>query len=219
MSDKIKLAVVDGFHPYQVQQFHDLFRSMNDVEYNHMFFENWACNVPDPSQPKYDAVILYNMTMQLPPDGDHFRTHIDAALAQIGETETGLVIWHHAILSIPDRDDYSQLVGIPKREFGFHLNQEFTVNIANPDHPITKGLSDFKMIDETYTMMDPKPEDGNDILLKVDHDPSMEVLAWTRQHKNARIFCFQSGHDSQTWENPNFRTILHRGIQWAAGKL
>ena len=46
----------------------------------------------------------------------------------------------------------------------------------------------------------------------------METIAWTKTHNNSRIFSFQSGHDSQTFENENFSHVLAQGIKWA-GKV
>ena len=45
------------------------------------------------------------------------------------------------------------------------------------------------------------------------------ALAWTHTFGKARVFCFQLGHDNNSWAEPNFRTVLDRGIQWAAGRL
>jgi len=73
------------------------------------------------------------------------------------------------------------------------------------------------MIDETYKMDD--PGEGSHALLTTDNPTSMKTIAWTRQHKNARVFCFQSGHDNDTFVDPNFREVLARGIQWVAQRL
>ena len=68
------------------------------------------------------------------------------------------------------------------------------------------------MGDETYTMN--SAGEDSDILLRVEHPNSMEVLGWTREYGNSRVFCLQSGHDDVTFSNPNFREVLKRGIQW-----
>ena len=47
----------------------------------------------------------------------------------------------------------------------------------------------------------------------------MKTLAWTRQYKNARVFCCQSGHDDQVFSDPNFRKVISQGIQWLAGRI
>jgi type 1 glutamine amidotransferase len=73
------------------------------------------------------------------------------------------------------------------------------------------------MTDETYTMAEPG-EDSH-VLLTTDHSPSMRSLAWTREVCEARVFCFQSGHDDDTWQEPGFREVLRRGIAWTARQL
>ena len=84
-------------------------------------------------------------------------------------------------------------------------------------HSITQGMEDWDLIDESYVMVE--PDEGNDILLAVDHPQSMKAIAWTRTFKQARVFCLQSGHDNQTYGNPQFRHIVARGIQWCAGRI
>jgi type 1 glutamine amidotransferase len=57
------------------------------------------------------------------------------------------------------------------------------------------------------------------VLLTADHPKSMKAIAWTRQHGQSRVFCFQSGHDNDTWENAGFRNVLERGILWCAQRV
>jgi type 1 glutamine amidotransferase len=47
----------------------------------------------------------------------------------------------------------------------------------------------------------------------------MSAIAWTRDFKGSRVFCLQSGHDNETYVDPNFRTVLTRGIQWCARRI
>ena len=91
------------------------------------------------------------------------------------------------------------------------------IQIANPKHPITQGLSDWTMLDETYVVAEPDAD--SELLLFTDDPKSMRSIAWTRRYKKARVLCFQSGHDHNAYENPNFRRVVSRGIQWAAGRL
>ena len=92
-----------------------------------------------------------------------------------------------------------------------HLGQTLQVQVANRDHPITRSLTGWTMGDETYTMAEAGP--SSEILLTVAHPRSMRTLAWTRQFKQSRVFCFQSGHDNVTWANPAFPEILQRGLR------
>ena len=73
------------------------------------------------------------------------------------------------------------------------------------------------MIDETYTMANAGSD--SQILLTTKYHKSMKSIAWTRQHGQSRVFCYQSGHDNQTWVDANFRQVVSRGIQWCAGRI
>ena len=48
---------------------------------------------------------------------------------------------------------------------------------------------------------------------------AMKAMAWTHQFKNARVFCLQPGHNNDNYADLSFRTVLSRGIQWAARRL
>ena len=97
-------------------------------------------------------------------------------------------------------------MGIANRKFGYHHDQKLKVHVTTVEHPITQGLKAWEMIDESYTMAD--AGEGSQILLTTDHEKSMKTLGWTRQHKQARVFCFESGHDNQTWVDANFREVV-----------
>ncbi len=141
-------------------------------------------------------------------------------IESLGEADRGLFIFHHAILAWLDWELWSRIVGIPDRHFRPHADQTVTVKTAEPRHPITADLPDaYTIEDETYTMADADPADGNTIVLITEHDPSMGTLAWTRTHGKARVFCLQSGHDDLAWSNPNLRTVVQRGIQWCANRI
>ena len=111
------------------------------------------------------------------------------------------------ILMLPDGPDVEEVI----------LGKDGIIEVANADHPITQGISDWDMTDETYTMRNAGPD--SEVLLTAKHPKSMNTIAWTRSFRNCRVFCFQSGHDNETWVEPNFREVLRRGILWSARML
>jgi len=213
----VKVAVVTGGHTYDVQSFHRLFWRLEefDVFIQHMDdFASSAVEVRD----SYDVVVFYTMLMDTPPDEErwpHGNPH--AAVQHLGATEQGILVLHHAILAYPQWPTWNALVDIPKREFQFFIGEDVHVEVADANHPITKGLAAWDMTDETYTMLE--PGDDSHVLLTVEHPRSMKAIGWTRQHGKSRVFCFQSGHDNATWENTGFRAVLERGILWCAGRI
>jgi uncharacterized protein len=214
---RLKTAVVTGSHPYEVPAFHDALRAMPDVLAYPQHMEDFATNAGG-YRDRYDVIVFYNMHMTTPAgEGGWFEKGARDAIEALGTAAPGIVVLHHAILAYPEWPLWSEIVGIEDRSFGYHMNQTVLTQIANADHPITHGLAAWEMVDETYTMRD--AGEGCEVLLTTGHPRSMKTLAWTRQYRDARVFCYEAGHDGQAFSNPSFRTVLDRGIQWVARRL
>ena len=206
----IMTAVITGNHPFEVVEFTRLFRGMSGIDPYPQYLENWVDDMSH-VRDKYQAILFYNMHME--PPNEKARATLEA----LGEVEQGIIFLHHGLLGFPKWQAWSFIIGIQNRRFTYSNGETVHVEIADPAHPITKGLRPWEMIDETYAM-DPAGPDCH-VLLTTDHPKSLRTLAWTRQHNKARVFVLASGHDNKTYANPNFQTILLRGIQWAAGRI
>ena len=136
------------------------------------------------------------------------------ALAELGETKQGIVVLHHAILAYPQWEVWNQLVGIPDRAYKPFIGETVNARVIAPEHPIVKGVGDWTMIDETYSMAD--TDRDSEVLITYDHPKSMKTIAWTRTYRNSRVFCYEAGHDNLTWVDSNFRRVLKNGICWAS---
>ena len=219
MTDKpVKTAVVTGGHRFDVANFHDLFQGLEGVRPYVQHMDDFASS-PERERDSYECVVFYTMLRDSPIDAGQpgYVGKPRAALEHLGESEQGILVLHHAILAYPEWPVWSELVGIGDRSFGYHHGQSIQGETADRPHPIIRGVGSWEMIDETYTMADAGAD--SEVLLTTRHPQSMRTLAWTRIHKNARVFCFQSGHDNQTWENSGFREILRRGIYWTARRI
>ena len=202
----MQIAVVTGEHGFREKDFDAVFKSMEGIAFVR---EDLDIFVEDPNQKEYDTVVFYNFHRPYPTE--------DQAKAILGLAERGqgIVILHHAILAFPEWSAYSDMCGIDERaDFDYSPRETLQVQIADPTHPITEGMTDWEMGDETYIMK--SAGDDSTILLTVDHPKSMEVLGWAREYGNSHIFCLQSGHNDVTYSNPNFRKVLRRGIAWCA---
>jgi uncharacterized protein len=210
---RVRVAVVTSGHSYDVPNFHRLFRALPGAEADIQHMDDFASS-PETVRDQYDVVLFYIMLMDGPTDEKlpWYAGKPKTALEHLGATQQGIVVLHHALLAYPQWSVWSEIVGIADRKFGFHYNQTIQVQVANTEHPITRGLKSWAMVDETYTMAD--AGDGSDILLTVEHPKSMKTLAWTRTYKKSRVLCFESGHDNAGWSNASFREVLGRGIQW-----
>ena len=218
--ERTKTAVITGHHPYDVVALQDLFRSLPGIDAYPQNLEDFVTDTGG-SRESYGAVVFYNFHVptpgpeEYPLGGGRARDVLEA----LGKTEQGIVLLHHAILAYPRWELWQELCGGVQIDSSLPVLQNQTVPVKNvaPEHPITSGLGSWEIVDETYAASD--PGDGSEALLTTDHPQSMTTLAWTRRYKRARVFCYQSGHDDVAFENEGFRTVLSRGIWWAAGRL
>jgi hypothetical protein len=218
---RTRVAVITGGHAFEVPPFHALFRAMPDVDAYIQGLDDFTFDCAGVAE-RYDVVLFYNMHPIKRGDetGPWPFRKVWPGLEALGRPGQGLFVLHHALFAFPDEPLWDTVVGMADRSItSYHHDQSVTTHIADDEHPITFGMSDWTMVDETYVMADASPEDGNHILLTTDHEKCMTTLAWTRQFRDSRVFCYQAGHDHASYEEPNFRKVIHNGIRWCAEQI
>ena len=211
MTDKVSAAVITEWHPFDVMNFQRLFWRFPDVE---AYPQAWDIFAKDANRDAYDVVVYYNMSFPAPEPDDPRRRYLEE---QLGGSAQGIVLLHHAILSYEHWPFWNAVSGTTDRAFTFHTDQELRCRVSDAGHPITEGVDDFTIVDESYRMAE--PDGDNEVLITTEHPNSLRALAWTRTYRSSRVFCYQSGHDDSSWSDPTFQRVLHRGILWAARRL
>jgi type 1 glutamine amidotransferase len=98
---------------------------------------------------------------------------------------------------------------------------DYRVEITRPDDPVMAGIADFDYHSEQYYMhVDP----GNEVLATTtfsgEHAPWIDgvvmPVVWKRRYGEGRVFYSSLGHLAKEFEVPQMRTILRRGLLWAA---
>jgi type 1 glutamine amidotransferase len=98
---------------------------------------------------------------------------------------------------------------------------EYEVNIIDHDDPITKGISDFKMVSEQYYMhVDP----SNKVLATTTFSGvdapwikgCVMPVVWKRMYGEGRVFYSSLGHVAKDFDVPECKEIMRRGMLWAA---
>jgi type 1 glutamine amidotransferase len=215
---QIRAAVITGQHAFDVPAFTRLFRVLPNVDAYVQTLDDFVADVGE-ARDWYQVILFYNFHQSTPGDPEQepgSGKGTRAALERLGQTEQGVVVLHHALLAYREWPLWSDLVGIQERGRGYHPDQHFSVHVEDPGHTITQGIADWSMSDETYVINEPGPDSR--VLLTTEHPDSMRSLAWIRTFGKARVFCCALGHGAQAFDNPHFRTVLSRGIQWAARK-
>jgi type 1 glutamine amidotransferase len=213
MDKKLKAAIITEFHPIDMIEFHKLFWGFEEFDCYIQSFDMFVTD--EKNRETYDVVVYYNMSRPMLAEDHKIRKYLEEKL---GSTRQGILLLHHGILCYPGWNIWTELTGIDERKFKYHWDQTVRYDIVNQEHPITKGLRPFAMIDETYVMDDPD-ESLICPLIQADHPLSMKNIAWTRQYKNSRVFSYVSGHDDTVYNDVHFKEILRRGMLWCSNQI
>ena len=164
-----------------------------------------------------DVLVLYDMIVNMPEEEK--RNNLRAFV----ESGKGVVVLHHAIIDHPSWPWWHEDVvgglyliepgrGMPTSTYKHEERMRVTVA---KKHPVTEGLTDFEIEDETYKGMwiSPKVQ----VLLTTDNPNSDGPVAWLGTHPKARVVYIQLGHGGAAHHNPNYQRLVHNAILWAAG--
>lgn len=214
----IRILVITGGHGYKVEQFNQMLASLGEnisfqvaelpAAYDMFLPENRS---------KYDVLVFYHMWQEITPE----QARIFASCISEGKP---LVALHHSICAYDDWPEYFNIIGgkyfhkpttvngklYPVSSYIHDIH--FVVKVVDPKNPVTKGLNDYEIFDETYKGY--YVEDDVTPLLTTDEPSSTPVIGWTKKYGKARVVTLQSGHDVPTFENPNFRKLLKQSVEW-----
>jgi hypothetical protein len=223
--DKISVAVIIGGHAYDVPAFKRLFDSFEDVVAYPQDISNFsrAWGVPPAA---YDVLLFYNAGGDTAADLDAtWGAGTSAAVEAVGQAEQGVVMLHHAIRSYMAWPKWSALLGIPHEqregsEFTVEFGQTMRVSVTDPGHPVGRGIEPWDVVNEAWPTMAWTPKADATVIMTTDNEVTRtKTMAWCHHLDNARVFCLTPGHDNEAYSQPGYRTTLHRGIRWAAGRL
>jgi type 1 glutamine amidotransferase len=98
---------------------------------------------------------------------------------------------------------------------------DYRVDVKKPDDPIMEGVAPVPYRSEQYYMhVDPSNEVLTATTFNGAHCPSIDgvvmPVVWKRRHGKGRVFYSSLGHVASEFDVPEMRTILRRGLLWAA---
>ena len=134
----------------------------------------------------------------------------------------GFFVQHLASASFPEWDEWGKLCGRRwvMKTSGHGPRSVFRSKIVNKEHPITKGMTDFRTDDELYAKL--QGDAPIHVLVEADSDWSKktEPLVFIREYGQGRVVHNAYGHDGKALSTPSVAQIIVRGVEWAAtGKV
>jgi len=144
-------------------------------------------------------------------------------LLEAVKSGVGLAGWHGGMGdSFRNEVDYQFMVG---GQWVAHPGGivDYEVNITDHQDSITKGLADFKMHSEQYYMhVDPANQVLATTTFSGQHGGAHWIkgavmpVAWKRHFGEGRVFYTSLGHVAADFNVPEAKTIVQRGMLWAA---
>jgi len=216
---KLRVLVLTGGHGYDKKTFPKTFEGHDDIDFKiqdkgspFVNVDNWA----------YDVMVLFNFNRKMPEAQR-------ANFLKLLKRGVGLVVMHHAVAAYPGWIEYEKIIGATYALKAFQRDGvkfarpiwkhdvHFDIHVEDKTHPITKGISDFKILDESYKKWTYHP--GSHLLLTTENTLNNTQIAWTRFYGKSRVFFMQLGHGSHAFTSKSFQQIIAQGIRWSAGRL
>ncbi len=140
----------------------------------------------------------------------------------------GIAGFHGGMIdSFRNNTEYQWMTGAQWVSHPGNCKPTYRVTIADADHEITRGLSDFTLPDteQYYCHHDP----GNHVLCKTtfNYEDTSEhyarkykigtthPFAYTKAWGDGKVFCACWGHTFKDFDVPEAREIVLRGMKWA----
>lgn len=156
---------------------------------------------------KYDVVLFYG-------SGGNFTDPAqEKGLEQFVRGGGGLA-GVHATDAFKKSDVYWFLLG---GRFAKHGGGTFPMVILDKQHPVTRGMEDFQITDETYQNVI-HPEAKLHDLARMDRGKETQSMVWVHEVDKGRVFNTTLGHGKPAFDNPHLQRLVVRGLYWAAGR-
>lgn len=150
----------------------------------------------------------------------------EASLLKAVKAGVGFAGWHGGIIdSFRVNTEYQFMTGGQWVAHPGNCIPSYKVEITDPQHEITRGVSSFSLPDteQYYIHADP----GNHVLCTTTFTgeygdttqyPAGTVMpyAWTRAYGKGRVFVACWGHTAKDFDVPEARAIALRGLLWAS---
>lgn len=214
-ADAVRPLLITGGHDHETS-FYTLFHGFDDldrvpVSSSDMAFKN---DLRD----KYDVLVMYDFSRDLSETGKK-------NLRDFVESGKGIVVLHHALLDYQTWPYwYEDVVGgsyrlqkqgdVPSSTV---KNDQKIFVTPEGEHPITRGIKPFQVVDETYKRM--WISGRAQPLLITDNPNGDRFLAWIGPCATSRVVAIQLGHGPTIFSHPEYRALVHNAILWAAGRL
>ena len=216
--DPVRVLLITGGHDFDQKPFYAFMKSLPGITFTEVKHPNALAMFRSENRASYDVVLLYDMPEAI--SEQEKKDFTDCLKAG-----KGLVVCHHAYCSYQNWPEYQNIAGGRYHQkpwtnskgavhpaSTYKHDVQFRVKVADSKHPVTKGIKNFDIIDETYAKGSVNP--GVHVLLTTDEPTSTPSIAWTNRYGKSNVVTILLGHDKLAWTNPDFAKLLTQAIMW-----
>ena len=217
-----RVLLITGGHGFDTEPFFAMFDAMEGITIEKAEMPAARDLLKPGLQEEYDCVVTYGMCPGCPSEeqAENFIALLEEGI--------GFVSLHHNIGAHRDWDEYPQIMGgkfmfkdgeyegVEYKTTPWEHGQDINVTVADTEHPITQGVEDFTIHDETYGKCYVKPDVH--VLLTTDHPKNNHEVAWTLTYGESPVCYIMLGHDAASYANPNYPILVRNAIVWAASE-
>jgi hypothetical protein len=220
---KIRVLLIAGDDVAPAHDWRDISESTRTVLVDSGRFDVKICEDPLILESKkaldaYDVIVftMYNATVPTITEG------AKENLLDFVKGGKGFYVQHLASAAFADWPEFGELCG---RKWvmgtsGHGPREIFPSRVADKNHPITRGVEDFKIYDELYAGL--QGDAPIQVLVEADSPWSKKTvpLLFTRDYGKGRSVQNAFGHDYKAIKDPAMRVLIVRAVEWAAtGKV
>ncbi len=215
MSQKRALVVWGGWDGHEPKQCADIFAPWLQEQ----GFEVTVSNSMDPYT---DEAFMQSLSLVVPIwTMGSISTEQEGGLLKAVASGVGIAGWHGGMCdAFRSNTGYQFMTGGQWVEHPGGV-VPYTVDITKPDDPIVAGLSSFQMVSEQYYL---HTDPGNEVLATTTFsgefypwvEGTVMPVVWKRRYGQGRVFYTSLGHVAKDFDVPEARTIVQRGMLWAA---
>lgn len=216
----IRVLVITGGHDYNRQEFEGMLDSLpGKITYKIAELPGAFTLFGKQHRNEYDVLVFYHMWQNISAEQQK-------VMADCIKEGKPLVALHHSICAFDNWDEYTNIVGgryfhrpdtINGRIYpvsSYKHDVEVSIRIKDKNHPVTDGVDDFSLLDETYNNFYVNPDITP--LLLTETPGSNKTIGWTGLYGRSRVVTFQTGHDVPAFRSPQYRKLLWQAIKYSA---
>jgi type 1 glutamine amidotransferase len=148
--------------------------------------------------------------------------HQGKAVKEFVSNGGGVLFYHNVTYISPHNDDFRDVLGAVTQNHP--PIRKFKVKVVNPDHPITRGVSDFVVTDEQHFMTyekDPKylllqsvNEDDLTFTSQGKNLGTTAAAGWAYDYGKGRVCYLAPGHLLTDLWNPEYEKLQKNAVKW-----